>query len=319
MGPRVSDSARQRVGGAEPWLRFRMFRRMAERGLVHFRLSWVLLAFLSILARQVAGATFETTCSVDGHAYSSCVVELQGEIVPGDAAKLERLVRGQIAVARPSIKDFFYLVLNSPGGDVLEAMKIASVARNLLLATTNLNSWRFRDSGNQGEEEANAYECVSACFLVLISGANRVAYSGPGDRARIGLHRPYLSRKAYEKLSPSDLAVQQQTAEELVRDFCRREHVPQRLVDEMMSRSSTQVYWMTRKDVLGIQGYSSWYEELLTMRCGYDKQVVDEGNMEAIAKMMQGSVMPCAANLRGHAQETNSVGGRTIERSSPQR
>jgi hypothetical protein len=64
----------------------------------------------------------------------------------------------------------------------------------------------------------------------------------------------------------------QQDIEELTRRFLQRERVPTHLVDEMMARSSTQVYWLDGSDLLTLgSGYSFWFEELMTARCGWDK------------------------------------------------
>jgi len=108
--------------------------------------------------------------------------------------------------------------------------------------------------------------------LVLLAGANRILVSNPMANARIGLHRPYLSRAAQEKLSPGELAMAQQQAEEELRHLLERERMPKDLLETMMSRASTQIYWVTRKDLLRLDGgYSSWFEELITARCDWDK------------------------------------------------
>jgi len=75
-----------------------------------------------------------------------------------------------------------------------------------------------------------------------------------------------------EKLSPGELAMAQQQAEEELRHLLERERMPKDLLETMMSRASTQIYWVTRKDLLPPRcGYSSWFEELITARCDWDK------------------------------------------------
>lgn len=54
-----------------------------------------------------------------------------------------------------------------------------------------------------------------------------------------------------------------------VRTYLKDKGVPQSLVDEMMSRPSNDVYWLTEKDLEMIGSYSPGVEEVLIKRCGY--------------------------------------------------
>jgi hypothetical protein len=230
----------------------------------------LVLAMALCAGTSLCAATVQLVCSerVDDR-NEVCVVELTGPITPGDAERLENAVR-QATRRAPASRFVRWLVLGSPGGDVLEAMRLADVVRNRLLWTSNLNVVRHA-YGSQEENEQFGHLCASSCFLVLVAGANRILISNPGANARIGLHRPYLSKETFEGLPVGEAARRQQTVEEVVRTFSRRERIPDALIDEMMQRSSTQIYWLTRKDLIGLSGYATWFEEMKTALCGWDK------------------------------------------------
>jgi hypothetical protein len=101
-----------------------------------------------------------------------------------------------------------------------------------------------------------------------MSGAKR-SFSPFGD-GRIGLHRPFFSAQAYATLDPGTIAARQTEAMQRVTDILRREGVPQKFVDEMMRRSSRDVYWLTYDDWIQFPATAFWYEELLIARCDFD-------------------------------------------------
>ena len=89
------------------------------------------------------------------------VLLLQGRIVPGDAARL----RAALAGVSPRVAG---LVLNSPGGSVLEAQDMAKL---------------IRDSGAAVLVPANAV-CASACFMLFAAARNKLVEPG----AMVGVH-----------------------------------------------------------------------------------------------------------------------------------
>ena len=66
---------------------------------------------------------------------------------------------------------------------------------------------------------------------------------------------------------------QQQQLMSRIRQYLGAENVPQMLVDAMMSRPSTDVYWLTDDDLESLGEYSPAYEELLIAKCGYDRKL----------------------------------------------
>jgi hypothetical protein len=223
------------------------------------------LAFILMLGRALAlGATFTIHCESEYQQKSGCVVIMNGEIETGDAAKLRELFARGIP-APGFVND---LVLDSPGGNVAEALRLAAVVRQAMLSTTN-SHFHLR--------KVNRYVCASACFLVWVSGAvRRHITNGKGNPKGpqagipygIALHRPYLSSTAYREIDGQQLATGQAFAAAKVREHLLSEGVPSSLIDQMMKRSSREILWL--ESSFGIPERAPWYEELLIARCKHD-------------------------------------------------
>ncbi len=110
----------------------------------------------------------------DGADGAKSLIRLQGAIGKGDAASLDSALARVRQVATSTINGvpFITIELDSPGGDVVEALDIGRIIyRNFLMTLVRPGR-----------------ECVSACVFVLMAGAVHT----PADGARIGLHRPLL-------------------------------------------------------------------------------------------------------------------------------
>lgn len=192
-----------------------------------------------------------------------------GEIQKGDAEKLAKV----LMQARPFGTQLY---LNSPGGDVEEALHIAALAKALHLMTV----------------VTSGGTCASACFFIFLGGETHVA-SGTVDgrmpkriAGYIGLHRPYLKSDPDKKSGSNDAITLQHDMMQKTSAYLRSEDVPQHLIDLMMSRPSNDIYWMTRDDVDQLGASSLGLEELLISRCGYSRNMFD-GHSLAIATARQ--------------------------------
>jgi hypothetical protein len=199
-------------------------------------------------------------------------LNIVGEIRPGDAERVAQSAIEQVTKNRKKIASIW---VNSPGGDVAEAIRIADLVSGM----------------KPDVYVAKGGVCASSCFLIFLAGYERIAswvrddggMPTPEKRASrfglVGIHRPYL------KTPSADLeSVKKQ--EELMRRF--RSHlaskqVPQYLVDEMMARPSNDIYWLRDRDLELIGPYSAGDEEALIARCGYKRsgKIIDEEWSEA--------------------------------------
>lgn len=212
---------------------------------------------LGLGALNAHGATFTVHCDgrfeVSAHA---CSIKLSGQIEPGDADRLKAAMRSKL----PPGWRFGDLLLHSMGGSVQSALEVSKVVRGALLTTS---TYRMGRATTVGEPEAGFYHCVSACFLVWASEAERTTLAG-----HIGLHRPYLERRAYDQ-SPEVVSELQQRAVTLVTEHLKKEQVPNKLIEQMLQNASTQVYWLQEGDT-DISGRAPWFEEMLIARCSFD-------------------------------------------------
>ena len=104
---------------------------------------------------------------------------LSGEIVEGDASKLEDLIQANIPLLS-------ILALNSNGGNVAEAIRIGRIAHRYYLSTevpTMDGRSRVYHLAFPGGPTRTAGSCLSACFFGWLGGVNR-----SGDV--LGIHRP---------------------------------------------------------------------------------------------------------------------------------
>lgn len=182
-------------------------------------------------------------------------VTIQGEIRSGDYNKL-RSAFLELSPISPLI------FLDSPGGDISEAIKIGQLVRYLqTMVMVKKNK-----------------TCSSACFFIYLGGATRLASGSiygqplPMDLAvgYVGLHRPYLASP-----SSSDESVElQANVMRKIRVYLDANLVPSRLIDTMMSRPSNDIYWLTDRDIEDLGEYPPELEELFISKCKYDRDQI---------------------------------------------
>jgi hypothetical protein len=232
-----------------------------------------LLAFLAFwatcLSTPATAATFAVFCDNSFEiAARACTIKLSGRIEAGDADHLRSVLQRSL----PEGWHYGALLLDSPGGSVPAALEVATVVRQGLLDTTTVRvPAGARTAIATGASARIRWKCISACFLVWVAGAERTSFaysSRPGETSDIGLHRPYLARAAYEG-PPESVAASQQQVMQATSEYLKRELVPQALIEKMLQRASTQIYWLTDDDA-DITGRAPWFEEMMIARCGYD-------------------------------------------------
>lgn len=184
------------------------------------------------------GGTWETTKNVK---HNLIYLTFKGEIVRGDARKLAQVMIDN----GPSIS---LVNLDSPGGNIAEAIEIGEMIKALRIDTT---------------VQKNA-TCASACFFIWINGSTRTAgfvgsrYFGP-----VGLHRPYLT-----SMQNSNAALSEQNSlMARVSTYLDSKVIPRRFSDLMLSRASNEIYWMTAQDIEDIRDVPPDLEELYVSRC----------------------------------------------------
>lgn len=196
-------------------------------------------------------------------------LSFSGDIQSGDA---ERIVAVLLAI-KPIYKDFYVLPnaleINSKGGDVNEALKIASLVKATFMNVHVIPS-------GQGV-------CASSCFFVFLAGQHHVASGvdtiaregAAGNLGPLGIHRPYY--KAPEG-GPASAKKQEDTMRQ-ISTYLQSQRVAQYLIDEMMAHASNDIYWLTDRDLQSLGSYQAGIEEELISKCGYNRK--REANLTA--------------------------------------
>ncbi len=98
-----------------------------------------------------ASATLTSYVSKEG----KVIVILNGEVAPGDTDQLQQIIK----TANDSGKIVSGIRLNSPGGNLLEGVKLADAIRFAKIASV----------------VPNGSTCASACFVAFAAGADKFA------------------------------------------------------------------------------------------------------------------------------------------------
>lgn len=188
------------------------------------------------------------------------VLSLSGTIAPGDAERLAAYFMTQKVITA--------IHLNSPGGDLKEALRIAELVKN---------------AGVRVSVKGGSI-CASSCFFIFIAGTDRTAAPAADDgsypkRASkkfgyVGIHRPYFAKSGGDRSS----AKQQEAMMAQAKEYLASRGVAQHLIDLMMSRPSNDIYWLSERDLDAIGPYDPGDEENLIRRCKYKRaeKVVEE-------------------------------------------
>lgn len=188
------------------------------------------------------------------------VIHIDGDIKSGDSEKVA-FIAGKMTFINA-------FAVNSPGGSVVESIRIAS-----LIEGTHAKF--YVEKGGI---------CASACFFMLIAAQQRLFSSFTGDARRnptpeeiakhrfVGIHRPFLGSKNEKKKSSAE---KQEKLMGVVRNYLKNKQIPQYLIDQMMGRSSNEIYWLREEDANLLGEYSPGYEEVIIKECGYNKMNID--------------------------------------------
>ena len=163
-----------------------------------------------------AGAMQFSTIPLDNP--DKVVIVAVGEIIAGD---LDRLV-AHLRTLGPQVQVVGFS-LDSPGGSVVEAEKIAEGMHQLKTTVGVLGQSR----------------CVSACFLIFAAGSNKMAEA----TALIGVHS--ASEAGTE--NATTMAITTAMARDAA-DF----GVPLAIIGKMVTTTPGQMQWLTRKDLVSM-------------------------------------------------------------------
>lgn len=171
-------------------------------------------------------------------------VQLFGKITEDDAKALVPLiyrVKQRSTFRSADEQGRVQVILNSPGGSVLAAMRIGE-----LLRANDATVW------------VNG-QCSSACIFVLAGGVERYLL----NESQIGLHRPFFEQKFFAGLSSQEA---QRRYGELVarsKSYLRSMGITDTLFEDMLRVPSQKIQFVDRKyaEEVRLLGNDPAYEE----------------------------------------------------------
>lgn len=198
---------------------------------------------LFLFTSHAASANYELTYHCEGNSWTTCFIRFDGVIENGLAQHFERVL---------SEVDYPTIYLNSPGGDLGEALAVGRLIRRFGRDTA-IGVSRDRDFSGQPSyaprPDAGGI-CESACAYLFMGGVTRNLYEYPrfGSAAdlkfsRIGFHR--FSSQSYVLTSDDT-----QIASGLLIEYLVEMGIDARLFLAASQFGTDEMYYLTEEDAL---------------------------------------------------------------------
>lgn len=217
-------------------------------------------------------------------------IAIVGTIETGDAKKF----RGVLQKSYPQI----IVDILSPGGDLLEAMKIGEMIRENFIMTWGPESLQcvslqldeapgpmpdMRAWWPSHVPKSTACSCYSACFLIWSSGVIR--YGGVnafgalaryqpnlGNRPEetyFGIHRPRFNPEYFSGLSARDAEEKYDNLVASLLQFLGDMNVPRNIRERMLAVPSDDLYFLSSVELKSLQGPIPAVDEWLRSKCAH--------------------------------------------------
>jgi uncharacterized protein len=190
-------------------------------------------------------------------------IEISGPITAGDNDRFRKLVLSEIRSGHVVSG----IHLNSPGGNVSEALGIGRVIRQLKASTyaPSLRSGkRLCQTGsldNISYEDSSSCECASACSLIWEAGVGRLG-------ELVGIHRPRYDEATYKDLTPDQATKQYSEVLVETTKYFAEMGVPDWLSSRMYSVPSSDMHYLKDTELQEFSNSSPALGELVIARCG---------------------------------------------------
>lgn len=193
------------------------------------------LSAVTVIAAGIFSSAMAAQIAPDRDHYT---IRITGRIEKGD---LQRLV--SVSASQGNFPK--YVTLNSPGGDVMEAMRMGRFIRETLTDTFV------------------ASECASACVLVFLAGATQSSLDG----ARIGVHSPYFDKQYFAGLNRAEAEGKYRALQASTRQYLLEMDVPTWLIDRMFSVPSDDIYFLSVAERKALRASPPALAEWFRARC----------------------------------------------------
>jgi hypothetical protein len=225
-----------------------------------------LLRLIAVFVGYALGCA--PVCAADIRAESSAgatgALVLEGQIVRGDFDKFKKIV-----LTTGSSGDLY---LASPGGDMVEAMRMGFLVRLLKLSTivpgkALTNQVRDLTAARYHLQNPKAnYECTSACFFIFVAGVHR-SHDEIGSPL-LGIHRPTLTRESLQRLRPDQADASNERTRATVERYLKVMGVPAHYADDMYAEPPGKIQWIRNDEFeTDFQGFIPEEKIWIDARC----------------------------------------------------
>ena len=196
------------------------------------------------------------------------VLVLEGIIEVGDYDKVRTFLGEKFNFDKINNGVF----LASPGGNVIEAIKIGRLIRSLRLSTDAPSgppngAPRFGQSliaANDLVKPQNDNACASACFFIYVAGV----YRNLGWAGRLGVHRPVLLESNAKELNVEQTVDVTWQVRGRIQKYLEEMNVPGKYVDLMYSVPPNEVRWISQREFdTDIAGFVPDVKTTLRTKC----------------------------------------------------
>jgi hypothetical protein len=197
-------------------------------------------------------------------------IVLEGKIERGDYEKLVELI--ELMNSDCTTKDVSCvsgIYLASPGGNLLEALKIGHLVRALSLEThipSDIPSLHRKKYLSMLSDPQADFMCASACFFIFVAGISRERdiYD-----PILGIHRPYLSDDELRKLGAKEAMASGAKIRTVVEGYLKEMDVGSKYVDLMFSTPKDEIRFVDDDSFKSdFEGYIPQLEDWLDATCG---------------------------------------------------
>lgn len=251
--------------------------------------QFVAATLLACSATAVSAAEIK----ISDHPLYSIILE--GAIVPGDYDKLRKLIDENCPSKSWSRYCPSEIFLASPGGSVIEAMKIGRLVRTLRFGIEvpddmgGAPDLRQKKIGALKLQDPKAnYLCASACFFIAVAGIERLP-ALEIEEPILGIHRPFMDDADLKVLSANQVITSATQVRTVVEAYLKEMGVPLKYADLMFSTPKDQVRWITAAEYQAdFAGIISELRDWLSARC--DKRTEIEKHLDDLfdSKIMRG-------------------------------
>jgi hypothetical protein len=144
------------------------------------------------------------------------------------------------------------LYLESPGGSLIEAMKIGRLVRALhwetIIPSPITNPYVRPEKiyeNYQIKDPKSNHICASACFFIFVGGTYRSSDDvDVDDNVILGIHRPYLTDKELMAQSGDQAIASASRVRDVVEGYLKEMGVPSKYAELMFSIPKDEVRWI---------------------------------------------------------------------------